>query len=86
MDIVLFLIPSLEGQFTVNVTVSGLPVTSVTRSELKFTITPVPISIVLDAGATPVAAGGAIITLLGFILRRRLGGTFEGLPVEWGGP
>ncbi len=86
LDIVLFLVPILEGQFTVNVTVSGLPVISVTESELKFTITPVPISIVLDAGFTPVAAGVPIIGIIGYILRRRLGGTFEGLPGEWGGP
>ena len=77
--------PSIDGQFTVNITVSGLPVTGFMKSELKFTITPVPISIVLDAGATPVAAGVPIIGIIGYILRRRLGGSLEGLPTEWGG-
>ncbi len=84
-ELVLFIVPSLEGKFTVNVTVSGLPVAGFMKSELQFTITPVPISIVLDVGTTPVAAGAPIIALIGYILRRRFGGSLEGLPTEWGG-
>jgi hypothetical protein len=84
-ELVLFIVPSMEGQFTVNITISGLPVTGFMKSELKFTITPVPIGIVLDVGTTPVAAGALIIALIGYILRRRLGGSLEGLPTEWGG-
>ena len=58
---------------------------TIESSDLSGIVTSVPISIVLDAGSTPVAAGVPIIALLGYILRRRLGGTLEGLPVEWGG-
>jgi hypothetical protein len=84
-NLTLFVVPKMEGQFTVNVTVIDLPVVDIWKGELHFASTAIPMSIVLDAGSTPVIAGTPIIALIGFILRRKFGGTMEGLPTEWGG-
>ena len=85
IKLTLYLVLNMEGKFTAKMTVLGLPVVKTAMSELQFTSNPVPISIVLDAGSTPIVAGAPIIALVGLALKRKLGSTIEGLPTEWTG-
>ena len=83
-EFILYMVLGIEGQYTVNLTILDLPVMERVTHELQFISTPVPMSIVLDAGTTPVVAGVPIMTIIGLVLRKKLGGTIEGLPTEWG--
>ncbi len=84
-ELTLYIVLRIEGQFRVNIAIIGLPVVEIYENELLFMSTSVPMSVVLDAGSTPVVAGAPIITLIGLALRKKLGEAIEGLPSEWGG-
>jgi prenyltransferase beta subunit len=85
LELMLYIVLELEGQYTIDVMVLGLPVIGIAERELRFTSTQTSIKIPLDAGTTPVVAGAPILGLIGYVLRKRLHGTIDGLPTEWNG-
>ena len=85
LEILLYIILEMDGQYTVDVMILDLPVIGWTESELQFMSTQAPIKVPFDAGTTPVVAGAPILGLIGLVLRKRLHGTIDGLPTEWNG-
>ena len=85
VDLMLYVLLEMEGQYTIRVRILDLPTTMMAESELQFMSTQVPLKIPLDSGTTPVVAGVPILSLIGYVLRKRLHGTIDGLPTEWNG-
>ena len=85
LEILLYIILEMDGQYTIDVMILDLPVIGWTESELQFMSTQAPIKVPFDAGTTPVVAGAPILGLIGLVLRKRLHGTIDGLPTEWNG-
>jgi prenyltransferase beta subunit len=85
VDLMLSIVLEMKGQYTIKVRILNLPVTMLAERELQFISTQVPLKIPLDAGTTPVVAGVPILSLIGFVLRRRVRRIIDELPTEWGG-
>ena len=85
LEFMLYVVLEMDGQYTIDARVLGLPVIGMAESELQFTSKLAAIKVPLDAGTTPVVAGVPILSLIGYVLRKRLHGTIDGLPTEWKG-
>jgi hypothetical protein len=71
------------GTYTLNVTLSGLPIIVTHHYPMSVLIVDEVLQINLDAGSTPLLGGFGVITIIGVFLRRKMKGIVGSLPGEW---
>ncbi|MHA1909307.1 MAG: hypothetical protein ACW98Y_18565, partial [Candidatus Thorarchaeota archaeon] len=75
--------PNLEGEYTIYVEISELPIIGQLNFSAEFYVTVIPFSSQMDVSTVPILSGGAVLGVIGLILRKRLGGALDSLSVEW---
>ncbi|MFW9921117.1 MAG: hypothetical protein ACFFED_16060, partial [Candidatus Thorarchaeota archaeon] len=71
------------GFYTVVAEISQVPVLGSVNATATFAISDLPLSIPMDGSSTTVMSSGILLGIIGFALRRRLGGALENVSVEW---
>ena len=77
--------PIIEGVYTLNVTVTGLPVTVERTYPLSIAVVRESLHIELDAGNTSLLGGFSIIAIVGVIMRKKMKGAIGSMAMEWTG-
>ncbi|MHA1577983.1 MAG: hypothetical protein ACTSU3_11540, partial [Candidatus Thorarchaeota archaeon] len=78
-------LPLVEGTYSLNVTVIGLPVAVERTYPLAIAVVHESLQIELDAGNTSLLGGFGILSLVGVIMRKKMKGVTGSLPGEWTG-
>lgn len=76
-------LPVIEGRYSLNVTVSGLPVTIERQYPLAIAVVYESLYLSLDAGTPPMLGGFGILAVIGLFLRKRMKGVLGSFPSEW---
>ncbi|MHA1862141.1 MAG: hypothetical protein ACTSWA_00125, partial [Candidatus Thorarchaeota archaeon] len=78
-------LPLVEGTYSLNVTVVGLPVTVERTFPLAIAVVYESLQIELDAGNTFLLGGFGILSVVGVIMRKKMKGVVGSMPGEWTG-
>jgi len=78
-------LPSVEGTYSINVTVLGLPVAIERTYPLAIAVIRESLQIEFDAGNTSLLGGFGIISVIGIIMRKKMKGVVGSMPSEWTG-
>ncbi|MCK4568258.1 MAG: Ig-like domain repeat protein, partial [Candidatus Thorarchaeota archaeon] len=78
-------LPLVEGTYSLNVTVVGLPVTVERTYPLAIAVVRESLQIELDAGNTSLLGGFGVLSVVGLIMRKKMKGVVSSMPGEWTG-
>ncbi|TFG34604.1 hypothetical protein EU527_02550 [Candidatus Thorarchaeota archaeon] len=76
-------IPAIEGTYSLNLTVFGLPVIAKETCPLAVAVVHESLYLLLDAGNTPLIGGFGVLSVLGIIARKKMKSVVGSLPGEW---
>jgi len=76
-------LPLNEGTHTLNITMTGLPVTVERIYPMAIVVVRESLSLQLDASTTPMFGGLGILAVVGFVMRRKLRNFIGTMPGEW---
>jgi len=77
--------PIIEGEYSLNVTVAGLPISIERTYPLSIAVVRESLHIELDAGNTSLLGGFSIIAVVGVIMRKKMKGIIGSMAEEWTG-
>jgi hypothetical protein len=77
--------PLVEGTYSLNVTVYGLPVVIERAHPLSIAVIYESLQIELDASNTSLLGGFGILSVIGVVMRKKLKGVVGSMPGEWTG-
>ncbi|MFW9953796.1 MAG: prenyltransferase/squalene oxidase repeat-containing protein [Candidatus Thorarchaeota archaeon] len=75
--------PNSEGLYRILAFVEQIPIIGMTNASKDIMISVLLTSLEMDVGTFPVVSGGAVLGVIGLILRRKLKGSIDSLSVEW---
>ncbi|MGY5879088.1 MAG: prenyltransferase/squalene oxidase repeat-containing protein [Candidatus Thorarchaeota archaeon] len=78
-------LPVVEGSYSLNVTVYGLPVTIERIYPLAIAVVRESLQLELDAGNTSLLGGFGILSVIGIFMRKKMKGVVGSMPGEWTG-
>ncbi len=78
-----FITPALTGVYTIYVDLSDLPIVGSANKTAYLNVGDVSISIPLEGSNITVMASGAILGVIGLVLRKKLSGAVDGFSAEW---
>ncbi len=78
-------LPLVEGTYSLNVTVVGLPIAIERTYPLAIAVVHESLQIELDAGNTSLLGGFGILSVVGVIMRKKMKGVVDSMPGEWTG-
>ncbi|MHA1577987.1 MAG: Ig-like domain-containing protein, partial [Candidatus Thorarchaeota archaeon] len=78
-------LPLVEGTYSLNVTVLGLPVTIERTYPLSIAVVRESLQIELDAGNTSLLGGFGVLSIIGVVMRKKMKGVVSSMPGEWTG-
>ena len=78
-------LPIIEGTYSLNVTVFGLPITIERTYPLAIAVVRESLQLELDAGNTSLLGGFGIISVIGIVMRKKMKGVAGSMPGEWTG-
>ena len=78
-------LPLVEGTYSLNVTVVGLPVAVERTFPLAIAVVRESLQIELDAGNTFLLGGFGVLSVIGVIMRKKMKGVVDSMPGEWTG-
>ncbi|MHA1864558.1 MAG: hypothetical protein ACTSWA_12370, partial [Candidatus Thorarchaeota archaeon] len=78
-------LPSVEGTYSLNVTVLGLPVAIERTYPLAIAVVRESLQIEFDAGNTSLLGGFGVLSVIGIIMRKKMKGVVGSMPSEWTG-
>jgi hypothetical protein len=81
--LVINFLPLAEGTYTLNVTITGLPITSDRAFSMAVAIVRETLTLQLDAQTTPMLGGLGILAIVGLVMRKKMKSVLESLPGEW---
>ncbi len=81
--ITVYFVPTITGNYSLLISMQGIPVINNYTEEFRFMILEAPIQIPLDAGITPILGSGMILTVIAFVVRKKLNTIITDLPTEW---
>jgi prenyltransferase beta subunit len=76
-------IPLSIGNYMLNVSITGLPVTTERIYPLEIVVVDKTLVLPLDAETTPMFGGIGILAIIGFVMRRKMRGMLESIASEW---
>ena len=76
-------LPLAEGTYSLNVTISGLPITAERIFPMAIAIVRETLTLQLDAQTTPMFAGLGILAAVGLVMRKKMKGMLESIASEW---
>jgi hypothetical protein len=77
--------PPVEGTYSLNVTIAGLPVAVAHTYPLTIAVVRESLRIELDAGNTSLLGGFGIISVIGVVMRKKMKGVIGSMAEEWTG-
>lgn len=78
-------LPIVEGFYSLNVTVFGLPVAIERTYPLAIAVIRESLQIEFDAGNTSLLGGFGVLSVIGIIMRKKIKGVVSSMPSEWPG-
>jgi prenyltransferase beta subunit len=79
----LHITPTLAGVYTVYVNLANLPIIGTTNTTAHITVGDISLSIPMEGSNITVMVSGAVLGVIGLLLRRKLSGAVDGLSAEW---
>jgi len=76
-------VPLAEGTYSLNVTITGLPIIAERVLPMAIAIVRETLTLQLDAQTTPMFGGLGILAIVGFVMRKKMKNVLESMPGEW---